>query len=100
MSASTVGFLSEEERARSEPAAKRIIRLQAEAKALAHEHVKELQEALEIVHRLAAEIADGGAAYPVGVREISRRLTEEADMRARGIEAVLRRGRPTIPAVA
>ena len=75
-----------------ETVAKRITRLQAEARAMAHEHVNELEQALETVGRLAAEIASGGPAYPVGVREIARRLSEDSEGKAQAIEAVLRRG--------
>lgn len=57
--------------------ADRIKRLQAQAKSLAREHIKALETALLDVERLAAEIADGGEAYPVGVREVARRLNAE-----------------------
>jgi hypothetical protein len=55
----------------------RVKRLQAEARALAREHVSELQARLADVGELAAQIAAGGEAYPAGVREIARRLVEE-----------------------
>jgi hypothetical protein len=71
--------------------ADRIRRLQDEAKGLAHEHVLALQAALVEVDRLSRDIADGGEAYPVGVREIARRLTEETEARVQAIEAILRR---------
>lgn len=57
--------------------AERIKRLQAQAKSLARDHIKALEAALLDVERLSAEIADGGEAYPVGVREIARRLNAE-----------------------
>jgi hypothetical protein len=57
--------------------AERIKRLQAQAKSLARDHIKALETALLDVERLSAEIADGGEAYPVGVREIARRLNAE-----------------------
>ncbi|HEY9217023.1 MAG TPA: hypothetical protein VIO94_03170 [Phenylobacterium sp.] len=69
----------------------RIRRLQNEASNLAREHVLALQNAIVEVERLAHEIADGGEAYPVGIREIARRLTEESEHRVQTMEAILRR---------
>lgn len=69
----------------------RIKRLQAEAKGLAREHVQALEDALLVVERMAAEIADGGDAYPVGVREMSRRLAEDCEARIQGLEALISR---------
>jgi hypothetical protein len=74
-----------------EPISTRVRRLQAEARAMAYEHIDELARALENVHRLAAEISEGGDAYPVGVREVARRLAEETDGRGQAIEAILAR---------
>ena len=50
-----------------------------------------LQAALVATERLAAEIAAGGEAYPVGVREIARRLTEDCAQRAQTIAVLLGR---------
>ena len=74
-----------------EPISTRVRRLQAEARAMAFEHIDELARALENVHRLSAEIAEGGDAYPVGVREMARRLVEETDGRGQAINAILAR---------
>ncbi|MET0293875.1 MAG: hypothetical protein ABW042_02575 [Phenylobacterium sp.] len=71
--------------------ADRIRRLQDEAKGLAKEHVLALQAALLEVERLAHDVADGGEAYPVGIREIARRLTEETEARVQAMEVILRR---------
>ena len=67
--------------------ADRIKRLQAQAKGLAREHVKALEQALHDLERLSAEIADGGEAYPVGVREVARRLTAECETSGNTIKA-------------
>lgn len=75
----------------SEPISERVRRLQAEARAMAYEHIGELARALENVHRLCGEIAVGGDAYPVGVREMARRLGEETEGRGQQIEAILAR---------
>jgi hypothetical protein len=69
----------------------RIRRLQHEAKSLAREHVELLAATLTEVSRLASEIADGGELYPVGARELSRRLTEEANMSALTLTAIVDR---------
>ena len=74
-----------------ESPADRIRRLQIEAKGLAREHIEMLAAALAEVSRLAGEIADGGEIYPVGARELSRRLTDEANMSALTLTAIVDR---------
>lgn len=64
----------------------RVRRLQAEAKGLAHEHVLALRAALQMVEALSADIAVGGEAYPVGVRDIARRLAEDVGAKAQTLE--------------
>ena len=66
----------------------RIRRLQSEARILAREHIEMLASALAEVSRLSGEIAEGGELYPVGVRELSRRLTEEAGKHALTLTAI------------
>ncbi len=66
----------------------RVRRLQAEARALAHEHIGALDEAILRVEQLAAEIASGGEAYPAGVRDIARRLSEDCDAKLMNIRAI------------
>lgn len=77
----------------SEPIAARVRRLQAEAKAMAGEHIAELEHALDAVERLAEEIAEGGDAYPVGVREVARQLHDDCEARGQTIEAILHRAK-------
>ena len=55
----------------------RIRHLQAEAKLLAREQIHALENALLQIERLSCEIADGGEAYPVGVREVAGRLADD-----------------------
>ncbi|MDP3852880.1 hypothetical protein [Phenylobacterium sp.] len=69
----------------------RIRRLQAEAKHLAREHIRSLEAALIEVERVSAEIADGGEAYPAGVRDIARRLAEDCEHKVQAIEAIASR---------
>ena len=69
----------------------RIRRLQLEAKGLAREHIEMLAAALAEVSRLAGEIAEGGELYPVGARELSRRLTDDANNSAMTLTAIIDR---------
>lgn len=75
-----------------ETLSERIRRLQTEAKDLAREHIQALEAALDEVERIAAEIANGGEAYPPGVRDIAMRLAEEAHLKAQSLEALSQRG--------
>jgi len=77
--------------ARTESVSQRVLRLQAQARAMADEHVRELEAAIRNVARLADEIADGGPAYQAGIRELSRRLVEESHSKALTISALLAR---------
>ncbi|MDP2215157.1 hypothetical protein [Phenylobacterium sp.] len=71
--------------------AERVRRLQSEARSLVGEHVRALEAALQDVERLSAEIAGGGELYPPGIREIARRLTEDAEVKAQALEAIMAR---------
>lgn len=77
--------------ARPETTAERVKRLQAEAKGLARDHVKSLTGLLCQVETMATEIADGGDAYPPGVRDVARQLVEDSGARAQTIEAIMSR---------
>jgi len=74
-----------------ESASQKIKRLQAEAKNLAREHVELLSAQLSGVSRLAGEIAEGGDLYPVGARELARRLAEDASKQSLTLSAILDR---------
>ena len=76
---------------KAETVAQRVRRLQAEAKTLAKDHVRALNQALVDVETLAAEIADGGDAYPPGVRDLARRLVEDCEARVQTLEAIVAR---------
>jgi hypothetical protein len=71
--------------------AERIERLQAEAKNLAREQVIALEAKLFEAAAIAEEIARGGEAYPVGVREIARRLAEDTPRTAQNLEVIVSR---------
>ena len=71
--------------------ADRVREMQAQARALATEHVDQFRLALEEVARLAGEIADGGDAYPVGARELGRQLAHDAQGHAWTLQALAER---------
>jgi len=71
--------------------ADRVRDLQAEARALARDHLVAFEQALEGAVALAREILSGGEAYPVGAREIARRLGTELDYARLSLEALRKR---------
>jgi hypothetical protein len=86
MSASRLTVVSE-----SNSASERMQRLKAEARGLADEHLKTLNETLTDVARLAREVCEGGDLYPVGAQELARRLTEDAGRQALTLSAIIAR---------
>lgn len=76
---------------KTETVAERVRRLQAEAKLLAKDHIKALSAQMVAVEQMAAEIAEGGEAYPPGVRELASRLVEDIDSRVQTLEAIVSR---------
>lgn len=76
---------------KTETVAQRVKRLQQEARQLAKDHVRALNHALVEVEQLAAEIADGGDAYPPGIRDLARRLVEDCELRVQTLEAIAAR---------
>lgn len=72
----------------AESVAQKVRRLQIEAASLAREQVLALENALAEVTRLSVEIAEGGEAYPVGAREIARRLAEDSEASAKTLEMI------------
>jgi len=74
--------------AKTETVAERVRRLQAEAKQLARDHIYSLTAAITAAEVIAAEIAEGGDAYPAGIRDLARRFVEDADARVQTLEAL------------
>jgi len=74
-----------------ETTAARIRRLQAEAQALAREEVACLERRIAELAQAARQVAEGGDAYPIGAREVARRLAEELPRQAGVLEALLRK---------
>ena len=74
-----------------ETTAARIRRLQAEAQTLAREEVAALERRIGELAQAARQVAEGGDAYPIGAREVARRLAEELPRQAGVLEALLRK---------
>ena len=76
---------------RPETVAERVRKLQAEAKKLAKDQIHALTAAITDAERVAVEIAEGGDAYPAGVRDLARRFAEDAGARVQTLEAITAR---------
>jgi hypothetical protein len=74
-----------------EALSQRIRRLQAEARQLAKDHIRLLSSQLVAVEQMAAEIAEGGEAYPPGIRDVCSRLVEDLDARVQTLAAIAAR---------
>jgi hypothetical protein len=78
----------------AEPVPERIRRLLWEAKVLAADHTTAFgSEMLEFAAQ-AREIADGGEAYPPGVRELATRIAVDLEITAKSLVAILRQVGP------
>lgn len=66
----------------------RIRRLITEAKGLAQSHVNELVHMMMNLVEVAAEITEGGEAYPPGIRDECARLIETLESRIQTITAI------------
>jgi anti-sigma28 factor (negative regulator of flagellin synthesis) len=91
MTVATLSIVPQTNTKSAESLSARVKRLQTEASEIAREHVMALEEALAGVSQLAAEIADGGEAYPVGARQIARQLIADTDSRAQTLSVILSR---------
>jgi glycyl-tRNA synthetase alpha subunit len=75
----------------SETTAQRIQRLQYEARLLAREQVEQLARDFNALAARAAEVAQGGEAYPAGVREMASRIAEDLPYKAQGLTILMDR---------
>lgn len=66
----------------------RVQALQAQARSLASEHVQAVIAEMQALEASAASIADGGEAYPAGIRDLCRRLTSDLESTAQTITAL------------
>ena len=76
---------------RRETTAERVRRLQAEARIVARQHIEQLEQCLLRTAEVAREIAEGGEAYPVGVRELASRLSEDLPEKLVSMRALMDR---------
>lgn len=74
-----------------EKPADRVRRLQAEARILAREQTELLARDLVAMAARAQEIADGGDAYPAGIRELASRIAADLPQKAQGLTAITER---------
>jgi len=74
-----------------ETTAERVRRLQAEASILARQEIEAMEKALGELAELAGSIAQGGEAYPVGVRELCSRIAEDLPMKASNLRSLMDR---------
>ena len=74
-----------------ESVAERIRRLQWEARVLAAEQVEDIGAELEALAARALEIAEGGEAYPAGVRELASRIAADLPEKAKTLLTILHR---------
>ena len=69
----------------------RVKRLQAEARILAREQVEALEKSLNALAAQAREVAEGGDAYPAGVRDLAARLAEDLETRSQSMQVLMAR---------
>ena len=74
-----------------ETTADRVKRLQMEAHSLALEEIEALEKLLLEAAAKARAIADGGDAYPVGVREVASRIAGDLPVKAETIHSIAAR---------
>ena len=74
-----------------ETVAQRVRRLQAEARILAREQIEVLARDIDELAIRAAEIAEGGDAYPAGVRELASRIAADLPLKAQGLAILMER---------
>jgi hypothetical protein len=75
------------------PAAVRARELMAEARSAALDNLAELATALDTARAIANSVVDGGDIYGVGLRDLSRRLSEDLLDRGRSLQALADRER-------
>jgi len=68
--------------------AERMERLRADAHSVASEHTDALVQALSDAAALAEQVAGGGEAYGVGVREFARRAHAELTTKLLSLQAI------------
>jgi predicted Zn-dependent protease len=74
-----------------ETTTQRVQRLQREARQLAREQIEAMGRDLDDLAQRAREIAEGGDAYAVGVREMASRLAADLPQKSQSLLAILNR---------
>jgi hypothetical protein len=74
-----------------ETGVERVRRLQRETHALAQEQVEILARDMDALALRMGEIAEGGDAYPIGVRELCSRMADELAQQAKVLMAIMDR---------
>lgn len=74
-----------------ETTSQRVKRLQAEARLLAREEIERLDRDLRRLADQARAIAEGGDAYPAGIRELAGRIGVDTAQRAEMLRALTER---------
>ena len=74
-----------------ETTSERVRRLQQEAHMLAREEVEALEVQLTDCVIKANDVANGGEAYPAGVREVAERLANDLEARVQTLKALVER---------
>jgi hypothetical protein len=74
-----------------ETTAQRVRRLQQEARILAREQVEALARDFNALAVRAAEIAEGGDAYPAGVRELASRIAADVPQKVQNLMSIMDR---------
>jgi hypothetical protein len=83
--------LQTREPAAQESVADKIKRLRAEAQGYARGHAEDLVQKLVELEALAEDIAAGGEAYPVGIREAARKLSPDLTQARLNVGSILAR---------
>lgn len=91
MSSARLKLVPPEGEAPPESTSQKVRRLQAEARELAREQILSLQGAIAGLHALAEDVTGGGDAYPVGVRELARRMASELEQYGQTLQAIVRK---------
>ena len=74
-----------------ESLAEKMRRLREEAQASARAHTRVFLRILDELDAIAADISDGGEAYPVGVREAARQLSSDLEGARLNVTSIIER---------
>jgi hypothetical protein len=75
----------------AETPTERLRRLRQEMRMLAREQVEALARDVEAISQRATDIAEGGDAYPAGVREMASRIAADLPEKAKGLLMIMER---------